>query len=243
MTAKPEITQSIRRSIFSGRYIADFTLRAQLPSEQLLGFIAGLGEVLRLVGSTKGEIVNVKGADSGEYHQVVITNPEDELAFVAGEIAVAREPDKDEEDEFGVDRNSPDVSIEPFDIRLTTRFKNFGSRSSIVHSVIERRLGPLPEHSSIELISKVEGIKIDEFRLGIDFFKPHYFSIFGVTPTVVETLVVKIKAEQLELKIHAEQLATRSSIPLTAPGVFEALNRALQQGIGVDLLRECQISR
>ena len=150
----------------------------------------------------------------------------EELFFLAGD----RKADSEESD-------APDDgdSRIPFETTLYTKFLKFEGASHIVHSVSKLHYGFEDTKPNLLELAIDPDVTISNARLGLELFQSRNLVLFGLSPSVRETLTVECSASKLALRIASEGLSNRRTLPLKARGLFGKLSQALKALFEFDL--------
>ena len=156
----------------------------------------------------------------------------EELLLVSGavELPLSQNPAENEA-----------LEAQPFKLTLATKFFDFCGPHHIRHTLLEQRSEALPDFVPLLKIGTVIPINLDYFRIGMEFFESKLISaMFGFAPSVSQGFLLECNHETLLLKISAESLKNKASLPLQRSGTFEALRQLLKQRCDFDLLNDYQ---
>ncbi len=227
-------TLSISRRLIPFGFAAEYNLRIDLPQHQLSQLVDGCVQHLVPLLHDGYTLNDIKGRDAlnlinTEIHESFRPRA-DELLFVKGEVLTATS---------SVVANTKTPLSTPFEVRIHTHFKEFVGSHHIAHTVRIDRHGSLPEDIPITALGRVFPIRIDNFRLGIDIFKSKFLSgTFGFAPTATQTLLIESDARVLQLRISADSLSKRDTLPLSFQDIFTKLQTVLMDSVSVDLLAD-----
>ena len=213
-----KVNLSRKRNWLSPGWHSIFELTAELDGSSASIAIDALSRLLAAQLANARELIDLKGADSGIYQ-----GGSGPLIRVAGNCFLPAEPDQEVREK------------EPFSLELNTQYKEFNLAGSIVHTTKLERKGPLPHSIPLKNIGRVFPLDVEQFEVGIDFYKTKRYPLVGVSPVVTETLKIKCTKNQLELSIDADQLQTKETLPLARWGLFDDLSKILAQSFALDL--------
>lgn len=207
-----------------------------MPEYGLQGLVFRcLNELLPSAALQGGEISDLKGRD---FQSVIDPGipPEympvgEELAFAAGRVYL--DPDD-------LVKGAPKSGGgEPWELRLSSTFKEFSGTHHITHRSSLARRGELPQFVALADIATAVPVRLERFRLGLELFQSRFlYGMLGYTPTVSQSLLIEADEKRIFLKIFAEALKAPDVRPLQADGLFEKLSAILRDELGFDLEKE-----
>ncbi len=114
------------------------------------------------------------------------------------------------------------------------------SYSGMAHAA-EIRRQQFPADVDILKLGRLIPVHLQVLRLGIDIFKPRFFSsLFGLVPTVSQTVLLEASENSCIMKINADGLAHRTELPLGLDRLFERLSTALEAVFAFNALEDYQ---
>ena len=229
----------IGHGLFGWSYQAEYTLTLALPPYAISTlFDNTLRAISPAIKTAHSLLTDVKGRDSANLLDGSVEPParpqQDEILFVQGAWFGGEVQDWS---------GAQNLESQSFELRLHTRFIDFLGSHHIRHRLEEVRLN-LPQTVSWAALGRAFPLEITRFRIALEFFQSQGFSVMlGFAPTVVERFLMEADQKRALLKIEAEKLKQRASLPLQRQGLFESLCGALQGALGFDLkadyLRNC----
>lgn len=204
---------------FPRRYEVDFHLRAPLSPNKLSLLVDSTIFFLCPPASFQGkEFINCKGREHPS----------------GGEIIWARGRSHSE---GSLETAEP----ESFTVRLLSKFKEFRGLKDIVYTPETEVLGSLPPHFPADTLGRAFPIRLEEFRFGLEFFKPSFATAsFGLAPAVTEGIWITSDQKLCELRLFSEKLSSKNILPLQENAIFSAVVEICTEVLGVDLVREYQ---
>ena len=209
---------SRKRNWFAAGWHCITEIQGELDEAQAPYLVDSLSRLLASKLDNATELADLKGAESGVYQ-----GGSDPLIRVTGSCYLPTESDQEVREK------------EPFSLELKSQFKEFSGSGSIVHTTKLDRRGPLPLIIALKNIGRVFPIDLEQFDVGIDFYKTKRYPLVGVSPVVTETLKIKCSKTQLKLRIDADQLPTKDTLPLARWDLFNELSQVLEQSFSWDL--------
>lgn len=209
----------VRKRLLPYGYEASYELEASLNPAQLSLFADGcITDLLPAEALRKGKIVDFKGRDrlqsAGPEAPQAFQNG-DELFYLEGKVLALEE------------ETSPPADS-PFIFALTTHFSGFLGAQHIEHGVELQRQGELPAFVQFANAARAVPIELRCMRLGVNLFRGKYLSSFlGFSPVVTESLLIHAIGSRLHLRIEADSLPTRSTLPLAKGDLLQRLNALL----------------
>ena len=229
-----KVSLNLRRKLIPFGYACDYQLETALKAFDLPLLVDRcLSDLLPIFVRADGNMLDVKGRDP----QLVLsthTPPEllplgEELVFVSG-VAFLNE------DELKSGSYVVGSTGRSFELRLSSAFKEFSGSHHITHSSALRREGALPGFVELGEIARVFPLELEHFRLGFDLFQSRFVSnMLGFAPAVSQTVLIDADRQNLRIRILAEALVKRSSLPLERDNLLGRLSAVTSAVIGFDL--------
>jgi hypothetical protein len=115
-----------------------------------------------------------------------------------------------------------------FTFSAVSSFKDFPKPKDIEHQILLQRSKTLPNWLEPATLAWSFPIKLEEFRFGLQIFRPRIvLSMFGLTPVVEETLLIESDASRFHIYIESEHVKSQEKIPFEFLNCFSVLSRAL----------------
>lgn len=178
--------------------------------------------VAKFVPEEAASIQNIKGRDAGE--RLISTDPaaqrpqQDELLYLAGEIF---------NDAKGLDRD-------PISLSILSKFEKFTSDGGIVFEVKRKNRGDFEELSP-RALTRAFPMELGCVRAGLQFFKPKRVPFLGLSPAVVETVLIEAASGLCCLSLSGQIRGNyRESFPLSSEA-YQAVSEFMIKAFGVSL--------
>ena len=223
-----ESNLTTRLRLWPPGYSLEYSLRTRLEPSGFVQFAADCLSDLVLKHSTERKFRNIKGIDYQNQFTRPVLRPnypcfDEEVYFCSGELVpedLAEESDKSN-----------------FQLRGYTRFKSFESASMIVYDLNETFF---PDFSdSPQAILRQQDTQLQYLSVSLELFRSRFMgTLLGFAPVVSQGFIVESNGSDLSLKIFANTLKTRTSLPLDQFGYFASLNNIINSQTGVDLYRD-----
>ena len=208
-----KVSVETHRLLFPPGFSSEFRFKAPVDE---LGIIRlakeSIAAMLPQSAFVDGVLVDIKGRDAeGGW-----IDERQELFAISAYYKKAKEAKEEEESE-------PELSY--FGIHGWTRFSEYTPDNHIIHKLeIEYRGEEMnPAHKELQDVFDVQGLCIDEFRLGMDFFEKSFLgSYFGFAPVVNKSFQLRFVDRILDISVYSEGLKARADNPF---GVFTQLRQ------------------
>lgn len=179
--------------------------------------------VANFLPKSAASLVNIKGRDAGEHlfsADLAAQRPQqDEMLYLAGDIF---------NDDKGIDR-------EPVSFSLISKFKSFTADNGIAFELENRRTGDMPEDMTARLLTRAFPIELKCVRAGLQFFKPRRVPLLGVSPAVVETILVEAADGLCCLSLSGQiRSGHGDAFPLSSAG-YQAASEFLSRAFALSL--------
>ena len=229
------ITLELRRDFFQGGFTSEYNVRfsLDLSQEERSKFAADLIAALIPTNSFDGgELLDLKGRDAVNIIDNSIAAADrprgEELLYVSGENL---------DEEFSEEDGGAPPK-QQFQAAIHTRFSEFSGVKHIKHKCSLNQDGALPESFSLRRINEFPELRIDKFRFGIELFQNRTFVFFNFAPYVGQTLLIEFNAPQFFLRLSAERLKNKNSLPFERENLFNRLSSAIRTYSGINLLED-----
>ena len=170
---------------------------------------------LLLAAAAGKPVTDFKAGDSQNSLDTMCPAPElpqdNELIFLAGITTIS-------------DEVEPEPRVEPFSVRITSKFLDFPTAHHIRHELFPVTTGTPPENFTLLTLLSLPDFRPTRLRFNLDFFLSRRFMLFGYTPTVQATLRFEMTEQEIWLSVVRERLLKKGApIDLGLPGLTEFL--------------------
>lgn len=215
MSYTPQANLTIKRRFLLGRYDATYELASDLSALNLPPLADALiNSVLPAQARSQEKVTDIKGADL----------PIEEMLRIEGKVW----------------RGDNETPAEPcdFTIAVFTKFSEFVGNHHIAHTVHSSWHGLSSDEVPLDAIARAFPLRIERLRLEMQLFESQRTIMLGFMPTVTNTLVLSWDNEKLTLRIEAEGLATRATLPFGRNSPLDSLTAVLKRQLGFDVLAD-----
>ena len=209
-------TSDTRRKLLTRKWAKNLRFELSLQARELSVIVDRiLRDLIPELLVTSQPLVDIKGRDGedlmpGAAHQDIA----DELMHLEGKIAV--------------EHRSSGYVWEPFTFSARTKFLDFTNANQIRYELIVEHSRNIPAGFPAGSLGRAISIAPSFLRLGINKFKPSFFStMFGAWPTVVDSLLIDCSSERLIGEIRSDALPKKDSCPFDGTKIPATLENCL----------------